>query len=133
MTRMIFCVLRRLASVAIGSPATIDTITVSLRIPAAISRHATAACCGFTAKKIIPALATAPTPVAAKQIPGTRAAMRVRAIGSGSYTVRSAAVLRPARQKPSANAIAICPPPTIVIASKEMLAVVVWPMEGFLL
>ena len=72
------------ASEASVTPAAIDTSTASgLRLPA-ISRQATAACCGFTARNTSPAAAAAWAGESANRTPGTAAASRSRAGGCGS-------------------------------------------------
>ena len=70
--------------VAVGSPATIETITDSPPSPGANSRHAAAACCGFTARITSGAAATASRGVSATRMPGTRAASRSSAGAWGS-------------------------------------------------
>ena len=114
-TRMILAVPNHSASLATGTPATIET-TVALALRAAAhSRAAPAACCGLTARKTRAAPFTASAEDDAKRIPGTRWLSRSQAAGSGSWTVIAEAETRPARQNPSASASAICPPPTIAI------------------
>ena len=106
------------ASVCSVNPATIETTTASGVRAAENSRQAAAACCGLTARNTILAGAAAAAPLSAKRIPGTRAARRSRAAGTGSCTVISDGCSSPARQKPSASASAICPPPIMAIAGE---------------